>query len=300
MFAANRLAPASLLLAATLWGIVWYPYRVLEAAGLSGSLATLLTYIVALVGVVLIFGPRIFRAETDRTWLLGVALAAGWTNIAYVLAVIHGEIMRVMLLFYLAPLWTLWLSRLVLGERPNTFGYLVIALSLGGAWVMLRGDGGGWPLPANGAEWFALSAGFAFALTNVLSRRLRHVAGGTRSAWIFCGAIAIASVSVLLDSASLPSLTALDSVHWGWVGLTGLALVVATLSVQHGVAHTPANRAIVILLSELVVAAIASWWLAGEAMEGREWLGGAMIVAASLFSGRMERVQTKTTGPSHA
>ena len=53
-------------------------------------------------------------------------------------------------------------------------------------------------------------------------------------------------------------------------------------------AALPANRAIVILLSELVVAALSSWWLAGETMELREWLGGGLIVAASLVSGRME------------
>lgn len=299
MFSADRLAPLSLLLSASIWGVVWYPYRVLEAAGVSGSFATLLTYVVALGVIVLIYGPRVFRAETDRVWLVGTALAAGWTNVAYVLAVLDGEIMRVMLLFYLAPLWTLWLARLILGERANASGYLVMALSLGGAWVMLRGDAG-LPLPGNGAEWFALSAGFAFALTNVLSRRLRHVAGGTRSAWIFCGAIAIAAVPAWLDPAGALGLAALGGAQWGWIGLTGLALVAATFSVQHGVAHTPANRAIVILLAELVVAAVASWWLVGEAMSGREWLGGAMIVAASLFSGRMDRRREKSTEELHA
>lgn len=34
----------SLLLAASIWGLVWYPYRVLEAAGLPGSMASFLTY----------------------------------------------------------------------------------------------------------------------------------------------------------------------------------------------------------------------------------------------------------------
>ena len=47
----------------------------------------------------------------------------------------------------------------------------------------------------------------------------------------------------------------------------------------------PANRAIVILLFELVVAAIASYWLAGEMMRPQDWIGGSLIVAASLASG---------------
>jgi drug/metabolite transporter (DMT)-like permease len=45
---------------------------------------------------------------------------------------------------------------------------------------------------------------------------------------------------------------------------------------------------VVILLFELVVAAISSQWLAGEMMGPREWVGGAMIVAATLFSMKLE------------
>ena len=34
----------SLLLAATLWGVVWYPLRLLAAAGLDGLWSTLVSY----------------------------------------------------------------------------------------------------------------------------------------------------------------------------------------------------------------------------------------------------------------
>jgi drug/metabolite transporter (DMT)-like permease len=42
------------------------------------------------------------------------------------------------------------------------------------------------------------------------------------------------------------------------------------------------------MLSEVGFAALAAWLLAGEAPGLREWAGGAMIVAASLFSAKME------------
>jgi drug/metabolite transporter (DMT)-like permease len=57
-------------------------------------------------------------------------------------------------------------------------------------------------------------------------------------------------------------------------------------SIQYGLARIPANRAIVILLFELVVAAIAAYFLAGETMRVRDWIGGAFIVAACLASAR--------------
>jgi drug/metabolite transporter (DMT)-like permease len=58
-----------------------------------------------------------------------------------------------------------------------------------------------------------------------------------------------------------------------------------SLALQYGLSRIPANRAIVILLFELVVAAIASYWLAGEILRPQDWIGGALIVAASLASG---------------
>ena len=96
---------------------------------------------------------------------------AGWTNLAYVLGVIHGEIMRVLLLFYLAPLWTIVFSRLLLNEVFSLHGYLVIVFSLAGAMVMLWQPETGFSLPSSYGDWMGLSAGFMFALSNVLSRK---------------------------------------------------------------------------------------------------------------------------------
>jgi drug/metabolite transporter (DMT)-like permease len=69
--------------------------------------------------------------------LLWIGLFAGWANIAYITSIVYGEIMRVMLLFYLAPLWTPIFAHMLLNERLSLYGYLVIALSLSGATTIL-------------------------------------------------------------------------------------------------------------------------------------------------------------------
>src|SRR4051794_3897576 len=59
------------------------------------------------------------RGKQLRTapWLLAaIAVSAGFCNVGYVLAMLYGEVVRVMLLFYLAPLWTLLFAWLLLGE----------------------------------------------------------------------------------------------------------------------------------------------------------------------------------------
>jgi drug/metabolite transporter (DMT)-like permease len=288
MFAPSRLAPLALVVAATIWGIVWYPYRLLEQAGLSGSLSSLLTYLVALAIMLAVYPPRRPWPTDRRGLLLVVALTAGWTNLAYVLAVIDGEIMRVLLLFYLAPLWTVLFSRVLLGERAGAWGALVMVMALAGAFVMLYHPGSPLPLPENTAEWLGLSAGVTYAFSNVLTRRLQSVPTQRRSVWIFAGVLLICLLPATGEGDVAGLVASLGLADWALVALTGALLVAATLTAQYGLAHTPANRAIVILLAELVAAAFFSWYWADEAMTAREWLGGALIVAAGLFSGKLE------------
>jgi drug/metabolite transporter (DMT)-like permease len=71
------------------------------------------------------------------------------------------------------------------------------------------------------------------------------------------------------------------------LGLLSIALCSVSFAVQYGVTHMPANRAMLLFLFELVIAAVASYFLANEAMALRDWLGAALIVSASLLSGKL-------------
>jgi drug/metabolite transporter (DMT)-like permease len=77
--------------------------------------------------------------------------------------------------------------------------------------------------------------------------------------------------------------------------LVALAVFLVNPVVQYGLSNISANRAIVIFMFELVVGAVSAYWLADEAVTLREALGGVMIIAASLLSGRLEQgAQEKT------
>jgi drug/metabolite transporter (DMT)-like permease len=281
----QQVAVGALLTGALVWGLIWYPYRILRDAGIGGIPATTLTYAVALVIAVLVWRP--WPTRPAHPWLMVfLALAAGGCNLGYVMATITGEVMRVLLLFYLAPLWTVLLSRMLLGERLNRFGAFVILLSLTGAATMLWRPQTGIPLPRDAADWMGLGAGFCFALYNVLSRRVRDVPVDQRVMVSFAGVIVI---GLILGGVELPATLAAPGSAWLLVGMTGVLLLAVNLVVQFGLANTPANQAIVIMLSEVGFAAASSWLLAGEVLGLQEWAGGAMIVAASLFTTKMEK-----------
>lgn len=281
------LAVTGLLTGALVWGVMWYPYRALEYAGISGELATLLSYGIALVLGLLLMGPVWRELRTAGWWGLALMASAGWTNLGYVLAVLDGEVMRVLLLFYLAPLWTVCLSYWLLSEKLNRYGVAVIVLSLCGAFVMLWPAQQGLPLPQNKAEWIGLSAGMGFALLNVIVRRTQHLSVNFKAAGVWLGTVVFTGLLLIYQGGVIMQVQGITLDAWLVLGLIGLVLCATSYTVQYGLTHLPANQAIVLFLSELVFAAISSYLLAGEQMGQREFIGAALIISASLLSGRM-------------
>lgn len=280
--AAPSLATFGLLFGATVWGVIWYPYRLLQEAGISGVVSSLYTYAMAL----LLYTLLRRRLPHIPLRAAGLALAAGWTNLAYVLAVIDGEVVRVTLLFYLSPLWTVLLARFLLHEHPGRAGILVLILSLCGALVMLWQPATGLPLPMNHAEWLGLSAGAGFALTNVLTRRATDLGLEQKSVAVWLGVL-FTGCLMLPFEAAMPSPLSLGAANLALMSVIGVALMLATLLVQYGITHMPVTRASVIFLFELVVVALTGWLLAHEVPTLRVWMGGALIVLSTLFAARI-------------
>lgn len=287
----NVLPIASVLTGALVWGLMWYPYRFLQDEGITGLTATLATYLLAvLLGMFML--PRVLgELRHDNAgggwWVLGLMLCAGWSNLGYVLAILHGEIMRVLLLFYLAPLWTILFSYWLLDERLNRYGYFIIALSLSGAFIMLWHPQHGLPMLNNRAEWIGLSAGMAFALANVVSRRAAHLSIEAKSYSVLIGTSLLTLPLACWQGGMQDQLLTVNAQGWLTLGLIGVVLLAVSFVVQYALANLPANRAIILFLFELVVAALSSYFLAGEAMEVRDWIGALLIVSASLMSSRL-------------
>lgn len=268
---------SGLLYAAGFWGLVWYPLRYLDSLGLAGVWQTLVSYTAAVAVLV----PFLRAGDPWRRHLgdvLVLGLASGWCNLAFILAMLDGNVVRVLLLFYLSPVWTVLLGRWLLGERITARALGLLATAMAGAVLMLWDPALRHPWPADVADWLALSSGFAFALSNVMVRRLRDLSlvGKTVTAW--AGAVLIALLAVVILQEHLPEV---PPRAWGGALLLGLVgFFSATFALQYGVSHLPVQRSSVILLFELVVGTVSAAVFAGERLGSREWVGGFVIVVA--------------------
>src|SRR5581483_8207267 len=274
----------SVLLGATFWGVIWYPMRLLEDQGLGGIWLTLILYATSLVASL----PFTYRSARELVrspaWLALLMLSAGCTNIALVEAVLEGNILRVLLLFYLSPLWATLMGRAFLGERISRIAWASLAIAMTGALVMLWNPETGVPWPEDRADWFALTAGFAFALSNVATRAVQDVSVAAKVLCVWGGVTAMALIMITVLAAPIPQISL--ATFSGAVALGFFGILVMTVLIQYGVTRLPVYRAAVITFVELVAGAVSQALLTDELVTLREWGGGALIVLGAYLAAR--------------
>ena len=279
----------ALVLNALVWGCSWWPFRQLEMRGLHPLWATVLIYAVAVL-VIVVLRPRAVGQllRTPALWVLVVA--AGTTNATFNWAVTIGDVVRVVLLFYLMPLWTVLLARLVLHEPLTRLAAVRVLLALLGAAIVLwPADRSGWdalPLPRSLPDWLGVIGGFSFALNNVMLRREAHRPEEGRALAMFGGGMVVAGALALVLSAggAVPPLPAPAPAWLGGVGVMALLFLAGNLALQYGAARLPANVTSVVMLTEILFASASALALGGGSLNGQLLLGGALILLAALLS----------------
>ncbi len=230
-----------------------------------------------------IYRPKSFSSlKGIDFWIY--ALFGGITNIAYVLAVINGELVRVMLLFFLSPVWTIPLSFFLLNEKLYLKNLLAALLALFGAFVVLWQENFS-ILSINISDVYAIIGGLGFAFTNVLARRFDDLTIKDKSYSIWVGVIIIA----LLSSFIFPSEAAFPSFDLKAISILiilGFILLIVTMVMQIGLTLVEAVRASPIFLFEIVVVGISGYLLANESLQVKDFIGGLFIILGVLISTR--------------
>lgn len=287
--AAPLAAAAALLFNAFTWGVSWWPFRQLYAQGLHPLWATALCYLLVSAALAL-WRPGALRdvLRTPTLWVL--VFASGCTNAAFNWGVTTGDVVRVVLLFYLMPLWTLLLAAALLHEPLQRGVLLRVALALGGALVILWPPDGGWPLPQRAADWLGLIGGASFALNNVMLRREAHRPADARALAMFSGGALIGGAAALLGAAAgiaAPPWTGV--LGWGLpLVLLALWFMASNLALQYGAARLRASTTSVVMVSEVLFASVSALLLGAATPSWATLVGGVLIAGAALLAAWQE------------
>ncbi len=292
------LAVLALALNALVWGLSWWPLHQLHAHGLHPLWATAAVF--ALATLVLCFispqGWRHFKQYPQLWWLMA---ASGLTNIGFNWAVTTGDVVRVVLLFYLMPTWALLLAWWMLGERPTRGALIRLSLALLGVVLVLKTPESPWPLPQDLPDVLALLAGFTFALTNIWLLRLQHTPESSRMVAMFGGGALMATVcaAVATFAGVIPAVedsTMQTLATWApYVSGLSFAFLISNFTLQYGAARLSAHTTAMVMMSEVVLASVSSVALGASTLSWRIGLGGGMIVLAALLASQAHTNKTQ-------
>ena len=276
----NYLPVISILIGAVFWGLLWLPLKFFAGVGLTGNLIGITAYfIVGLVALPIVWRQRkLWRGEMKLLLLIGIFFALG--NITFTTALMQGEVVRVMLLFYLLPAWGALGGVLILKEKLSKRRYIAIALSLAGVFVIMGGTAV-LSQPFSMVDIISLASGFCFSVAVIGNKKAVQIPLASRALvpFIFCPPFALlGNYFVPTPMPELGLTVWLLLVAFGLIWLFG-----ATVFSTYGFAKVEASRASILQVTELFVAIITATLIGGAVLETKEYIGGALIVNATIL-----------------
>lgn len=265
------------------WGLFWIPLRYMDRNGVTDAWATVLFFGIPLV----LFIPWMVK-NWQRIWRCGwslhfIGMATGGSLAFYSDAMLYTEVVRGVLLFYLTPVWSLILARIVLGEEITAARMVAIGLGISGMLVMFGIDLG-YPQPRNIGDWMALISSLGWAVAAVLLRK----DDGSRSleicsVYFFYGVIAaiIIALSPAAGDIQAPDLdTIIDILPWSIP--IALLVIPGAYAAFWGAPHLNPGVVGLLMMTEISVAALTAAIWAGEPFGGREMIAILLITLAGL------------------
>lgn len=282
---ASGWAALALLANAFTWGISWWPFRQLQMLGVHPLWATALIYGLAVV-VLMVVRPTAWRAFRLHPGLWVLLVSAGLTNVGFNWAVTVGDVVRVVLLFYLMPAWVVLLAWPLLGEKPTAGSLFRLLIALTGVAIVLKSPQSPWPWPHSLADGLALMGGFCFALTNVMLRRLHQSPTSASMLAMFVGGTVMSSLTAwsMLHIGMVTALPPLEMRWLVWVAAMCLMFLGGNWGLQYGAARLSASATSIIMLSEVIFASGSALLLGAGTLTTRALVGGALIVLAAVLS----------------
>jgi drug/metabolite transporter (DMT)-like permease len=267
------------------WGCWWIFLRLIEARGISPGWTLATVYGASGLLLLPLFAWR-WRHWRSLVWpVIAVGIAYGLPLAFWSHAVIHGNVVRVTLLFYMTPVWGTLVAVAAFGERLTSLRLLAVILGLIGAAAVL-GVEQGFPIPRTTQEWMALLAGALFALAAAASRRWPDVSGYDSSFVMFLCSAALGIVFAgLFGAETVPAAAAVVSAL-PVVAFLGIVFAIPSQFVLcWAAARLDPGRVSTLIMFDVLATTVSARLLTDEPFGWNELIGCLAILAAGITSG---------------
>jgi drug/metabolite transporter (DMT)-like permease len=279
----DTLPSLGIVLGGALWGLFWLPVRFIGDFGLTGGWPGAIIYAgcMLLLLPVVFFRWRILLRHIRPLVVCG--LFTGTAFAAYATSLLMTDVVRVILLFYLTPVWGTLLGLVFLGERLTVNRAVALVLGIAGLLVVL-GIGNAIPWPRNLGEWLALLSGMSWAYGSMGLYRMGTAAVPEQILSFIVGGLVVTLAAIALGGPAFGGTPPAAILHetFPYAILVALFMLPTLfLTIWPATLLSP-GRVGLLLMSELVVGVASAAILTGEPFGLREILGTALIISAAV------------------
>ncbi|MDC0056706.1 DMT family transporter [Alphaproteobacteria bacterium] len=282
----NKFPNLTVIVSCIFWGSYWIPLRYIDSDSNSSLWPIFFSFLLLSLLLLrsLIKALRAIFYAHNYYFLFGCFFAA--TGITfYSESLLRGEIAKVVVLFYLCPIWGTIFAKILLGNKLTLKRLLSITLGIIGLEIMV-GIEKGIIFPSSIVEWIALSAGLSWALGMCLFHLAKSTNGFEKTALT---AFIIPFVYLVLcffpggrNLEISHQLLSMNVIYFWMLLFAVVWLLPSILLTYFSVEILDPGRINILLAFEVVVGFISASLLTNEIISLREYLGALFVLSACL------------------
>ena len=283
---AHHHAMLIVFLASALWGVLWIPMRHIESFGLSGLWVVTMFHLLPAIAM----SPFVISAFiADRQHWFITGLAGGLMGIGFVLyglGLVVASVTKTTVLFYLTPIWATLFAYILLSERFGFGRWLAIIGGITGCLLVMRVNP--FAFGYDNADLLGLMSGMAWAAGSVVIRRypkadFLHV---TFMQYLIGGLLAGGAAIVMGDA--IPAIShVLAALPVAFLA-SAVVFLPSVLLIFRVMQYLSPGLVGILMLSEVLVAALSSWVFLHESLTLWQLGGVLAILATGVFVGLTE------------
>ena len=278
---------ATIIVGGAMWGLYWWPIRALDNLGLHGIWSVVFLNIMPFIMAVCFFMIKfngIKMANAMPALFIGFAL--GVSMFAYATAFLYTDVLRVVLFFYLTPVWSTILGIVFLHETLSTQRVIAIFVGFFGlALILYEGESFGFSL--NIGDILGLLAGFLWSVGSVLLKKLKDVPTKLSVLSVSFFVLLVGIIAGIFIE-PLPNIQMNDPyfLKAGMIAFftSTLLILPSMVAIFWAFKFVSPGTGGVLMMSEVVVAAISAViLLPNESLLWYQQIGGAFILFATII-----------------
>jgi len=288
----QRKASLIVVLASSIWGLLWLPMRHVAGFGIAEFWVNFLFMILPAIVLGAFAGRSVLVNRDHWPVYLSAGFCMGSGFALYSMGLLLSSVNKTTVLFYLVPVWATLLSQVFLHERPTMRRWLAVAGAIIGCVLVMQI----WrvSLSFNPLDLFGLVSGILWAIGTVILRRFpsANYVNLTFSQYVMGSLLCIVCI-IWLDIPVPPLDAALKAVPIAFV-VAACIFMPSVLAIFRISQYLAPGVVCILMLSEVVLAVASAALILGERLSSSQWVGVIIIICTGLLIGLAEDAENAT------